>query len=303
MGALARGLFGALALAAFAGLALGVLGPLAPFFDSFAHFRAHGAVALAFAGAVLIALGWRWRGGLTVAVAAAAFATVVTTFAPVPAQEGETRLLQMNLLLYADIGPALDAIAQEAPDLVVLQEVAPHHRPALAGLAAYPHQALCLIPAGFDGVALLSKHPFVGDGGCLPRDQLLWRRVALPGGAVTVASFHAKLPWPFSQTAQFARIRPALEALPAPRVIAGDLNAVPWSASVERFERAAGVAVARGVGGTWPAVYGHAAARWLGLSIDHVLVSDGVRVVAARTLPATASDHLPVSVTFSGGAR
>jgi len=45
--------------------------------------------------------------------------------------------------------------------------------------------------------------------------------------------------------------------------------------------------VGEGLTSTWPTAW----PRWLGVQIDHVLVSGGVRAAAARVLDLPGSDH------------
>jgi endonuclease/exonuclease/phosphatase (EEP) superfamily protein YafD len=75
-----------------------------------------------------------------------------------------------------------------------------------------------------------------------------------------------------------------------PVVVAGGLNASPWSASFRRLRAAAGLSPAAVLMPTWPA--------WPvvlpQVALDHVLVSPDVAVLEAGTGPAVGSDHLPV---------
>ena len=82
------------------------------------------------------------------------------------------------------------------------------------------------------------------------------------------------------------------------RVVAGDLNATPWSHPFRRLladgrlhnsQRGYGLEL------TFPA---HATPL-LQVSIDHVLYSDGFRVVDRRLGPALGSDHFPVVVDLA----
>jgi endonuclease/exonuclease/phosphatase (EEP) superfamily protein YafD len=125
------------------------------------------------------------------------------------------------------------------------------------------------------------------------------RRVALPGGGVTIASQHLRWPWPYSQWFHIDALAPALAEAGSPLVIGGDFNAVPWSAAVESYAAASGTEAVGGIGPTWlhPSLPG----RWrrvVGLPIDNILVSPGVTITAVSRPMATASDHLPVLVAF-----
>jgi endonuclease/exonuclease/phosphatase (EEP) superfamily protein YafD len=82
-----------------------------------------------------------------------------------------------------------------------------------------------------------------------------------------------------------------------PVIVAGDLNATPWSHGFRQLVRLRGLcdsAVGRGVQATWNA---H---RWVPrIPIDHVVVSPEVRVMDRRVGPDVGSDHLPVEATLA----
>lgn len=117
-----------------------------------------------------------------------------------------------------------------------------------------------------------------------------------PAGVVQVVDVHAVAPlnrpnalhW-CAQMAQLSRLRPA------PReqlILAGDFNATLDHAPLQRLVasglRDAFVESGRGFGATWP--------RWSGpvpslMRLDHVLVSDQMRVKSVREQVSVGSDH------------
>jgi endonuclease/exonuclease/phosphatase (EEP) superfamily protein YafD len=146
----------------------------------------------------------------------------------------------------------------------------------------------------------LSRHPFSGgDGICAHREGFLSRTVDVGGVAMTLGAEHLRWPWPFSQWLHIRALAPELGGLEAPIVIGGDFNAVPWSAAVTTFADLSGTRPVPGVGATWlhPALP-EGWRAWVGLPIDHVLVSEDVQILSVTRLPPTASDHLPVLVRF-----
>lgn len=302
-------LFALASLFLAAPLLAGFLGALHPALDSFAHFRAH----LAASAALLAVLGVLVAGRRVhlpalalLLLAAAAGATVGPYLLPLgrggadAAGERSYTLLQMNLLAPADQRPAAALIRDTAPDVVTLQEIRRGFMEELARVGvSYPHVALCR-PHG-PRLAILSRHPFVDGGGiCLAAHGFLSRQVRLGDTAVTVVSQHLRWPWPFSQWYHLRNIAPALRGKEPPVVVGGDFNAAPWSAAVGAFAALSGTHPVRGIGATWlhPALP-EALRPWVGLPIDHVLVSDGVRVIDVRRLPPTRSDHLPVLARFT----
>jgi endonuclease/exonuclease/phosphatase (EEP) superfamily protein YafD len=79
-----------------------------------------------------------------------------------------------------------------------------------------------------------------------------------------------------------------------PTVLAGDLNATPWSSAFSGLA-AKWLRRATGIVPTWPA-----AGAWLpGIPIDHVLVSRHWAVVSQERGPDLGSDHYPVLVRLA----
>jgi endonuclease/exonuclease/phosphatase (EEP) superfamily protein YafD len=93
---------------------------------------------------------------------------------------------------------------------------------------------------------------------------------------------------------QLDRIAELLGTTPRPRILAGDLNATPWSAPVASLRSRTGLEIVGGgpgATGTWP--------TWLPMPrvhIDHVLFDRSIRVRAHHVGPDIGSDHLPVLV-------
>ncbi|MEM8662680.1 MAG: endonuclease/exonuclease/phosphatase family protein [Pseudomonadota bacterium] len=300
-------------------LIAGFLGALHPALDSFAHFRHHLAAAGLIVALIAVICGrgrWRWTGVPVLILAVFSLWTVWPFLAPHsatpeaarPSGAGPYTLLQMNLLYDAQQRPALDLIDTIDADIVLLQEVSRPWRDAVNTLSeSYPHQVYCDRGSTVGGLAILSRHPFGADAmECFGRSVMLRQGVLIDGRPLTVISQHLAWPWPYEQWNDLASIAAALQrAAPngtasPPVLVAGDFNAVPWSAAVQRYARLAGVRPVHGVGGTWTdLVVPSAMLRWAGLPIDNVLTSPGVRVLSIDTLPPTASDHRPIVMQFS----
>ncbi len=78
-------------------------------------------------------------------------------------------------------------------------------------------------------------------------------------------------------------------------IVAGDLNASPWSAAMRPLFRA-GLRDARlghGISPTWSIDQ-----PWISIPIDHVLIGGALYVTKVKILDASGSDHNPVMVTF-----
>ncbi|WP_279477865.1 endonuclease/exonuclease/phosphatase family protein [Aureimonas sp. SK2] len=299
----------ALILCAALALVLGFGGRWAQPLDTLSHFRAHLAAGLLVLSALALLLG-HWASGLAGAlVAGVALYSTLPYLLPMrdPAPDGAPTytLLQMNLLWNAgDHAEAIRRIADARPDIVTLQELTGDWRESLAPLEAmYPFQAVCLEADGFHGdSAILSRRPFVEGSKplCNVGDSLAAARIDLNGVAVTVASHHQLWPWPRGQWRRLASVRDTLAQLPAPLILAGDFNAVGWSAFLQTYAETTGTRVVPGIGPTWmlEALPGEVA-RYVGVGIDNLLVSPTVTIHGIERPAATDSDHLPVLVRFS----
>lgn len=182
----------------------------------------------------------------------------------------------------------------EKVDVAVVLEVATAHVRELEALADYPHRRIVTDEGPF-GIAVLSRHPLAelkvieGAAG-IPRIEAV---VQLPRGRVRLTALHPMPPLRtedhFTRNRTLRALAEAAAASTEPAILAGDLNATPWSSA---FAGLAGLGLRRasGLAPTWPA----AAGGLMGIPIDHVLVSRQWRVVAGRTGPNLGSDHLPV---------
>lgn len=190
-------------------------------------------------------------------------------------------------------------LAATGADVVALFEITPGHAQRLTGLADLPFRRL-LPRHGPFGIALLSRFPLRDvehvedeDGVSHLRAVLEWQE-----RPVLLTAWH---PMPPLQPGFHARRDAMLRQLAAhgrasglPAILAGDLNATPWSSA---FAGLAGHGLRRASGlmPTWPA-----ALRGIsGIPIDQVLVSHHWGVVDRAVGPDIGSDHLPVAVRLA----
>lgn len=293
-------------------LVAGFLGHLHPALDSFAHFRIHLAILLAVVGAAML-LVRLWPEAIVAVVLAAA--SIWTTWAPagfirlasasaaMPAEAAPAyRLLQINLLLDNPTPEAvLSLIARLRPDVVTLQEVSPMWRDKLDLLeGAYPYSIVCEAP--WQAVAILSRRPFETQAPrpvCLDEGALAIATFNFGGQPVDVAALHLKWPWPFGQAGQIEALAEPLGRLSDTAILAGDLNAAPWSAAVTAVARHAGMTRIERIGPTWlPGAFPPSLTR-LGLPIDQVMSKGAVSIRSTRLVESVGSDHLPLLIEFS----
>ncbi|MFN3549568.1 MAG: endonuclease/exonuclease/phosphatase family protein [Mesorhizobium sp.] len=293
-------------------LVAGFLGRWHPALDAFSHFRAHLAVLLAIASLLLLATRQWLHAGAGLLLAVGAFATTVGALpwhpvarasATATAEEGPRyRLLHLNLR-YDHPEPArvLSLIARTRPDVVTLNESSPAWRRSLEAIrAAYPHRLDCPDSRSVGSVLILSRRPLLDSGTCGLAGRFGLVTVDFGGHPVEIASLHLLWPWPFPQPEQVRELLPTLAALGDRALLAGDFNAVDWSASVRSIETAGGFTAKPRLGPTWLVRSApDALRRWAGLPIDHVLAKPGVALLDARRLDGVGSDHLPVLVDFA----
>ncbi len=219
-------------------------------------------------------------------------------------------LLLVNIYSFRpDVGDLLALIAETDPDIVVLLETVPGHYSQIESLrTTYPH---AFHEPRLTGTAVFSRLPLE------MIDLLQW-----PGGRIDVAAMLSVDERPFILLATHGRAavsrRKARErdlhlfamgefisAQSLPVLLAGDLNATPFSRRAIDFRRAAGLVESRrgrGIMGTWPT------ASFLGLPgvfdflqtpLDHILATPGIRLHVFRKAPRIDSDHDPLWVEFS----
>ena len=198
-----------------------------------------------------------------------------------------------------DAAPLVRWLAESKPDALVLQEVSPEYARELGALHDYPFRHLVLRNDPF-GIAVLSRFPIVqvqtveDDEGIEHIDALIdWN-----GKKIRLTAWHP-MP-PISQydhtkrNLQLLALAKEAKASGQPAIVAGDLNATPWSIAFSNLDQA-GLRRASGLTPTWPAV----GRGWIGIPIDHVLVTSHWSVVEREVGPNLGSDHLPVIVRIA----
>lgn len=227
---------------------------------------------------------------------------------PLAAAEPESsarrlRLLVANVWCERAPTPALaELVRREAPDLFAVIELTPTWLAALEELAdLLPHRVTAPREDPF-GLALFSRWPLeslhvgpVGVGGY----ELLLARVAHPAGALSLAVAHPRAPqhplgW-YGRNDYLAAVAEHLRAAPAPRLLAADSNATPWSGPMRTLAARTGLVDARsgrGWLGTWPTFLPSVFLR----PIDHVLHEPAMRVLRFAVTESFGSDHRGLAV-------
>ena len=280
-------------------LALGWLGALAAPLDSFSHLRLH-LVALAALAVPVLIVANRFRSAG--ALAAAALGSVALAWPFWPGLEprpvdgfADLTVAQLNMR-FNNPRPALveQRLRETGADVLLLQEVSEHTMAVIERLENYPHRHVCGF-RDFRGLAVVSRVPFRSVMPCARNGGFALATLDL-SRPVSVVSFHAYWPWPWPQWRQLDAIAPILRAMSTfdrPLVIAGDFNAVPWSAAVGFVEEATNTRAVPGLRYTFsPPRLQRGDTRRGGLPIDHVLLSPGVELLDIRLMRHAGSDHL-----------
>lgn len=194
---------------------------------------------------------------------------------------------------------AIDHVRSRRPDVLAVLEVDDHWAAALADLAdVLPHRMVVPRPDNF-GIAVLSRWPladvrvaeFTSTG--FPSIVATVQHAA---GDFRIIATHPYPPFDGPATRQLVEHLDGVAAEAAasqlPCVVAGDLNAAPWSRGFRRLITAAGLrdtALGFGVRGTY-----HAGLPAPRIPIDHLLVPTGSVVLRRAVGPGVGSDHFPV---------
>ncbi|WP_172351239.1 endonuclease/exonuclease/phosphatase family protein [Mesorhizobium sp. NZP2298] len=295
-----------------AALLAGFFGSLHPAFDSFSHFRMHFSVLMALLALPLLASSFRLQAAAGLLFAITCLATTAGALPRLwpqpavakPADQAVYSLLQMNLRFNNPTPKkVLSLIGRTNPDVITLDEVSGMWTAELGTItSAYPYRILCPYPNGMFGVALLSRRPFAADTAprCEPRGAMATATIDFGGIGVDVAAIHLSWPWPKEQYWQIGELAEPLAGLGETAIMAGDCNAVPWSAAVRRVAALGRLTVMPSAGPTWiHRTLPDFLRRYAGLPIDQVFSKGGLTILSSTRLEDTGSDHLPVLVEFT----
>jgi endonuclease/exonuclease/phosphatase (EEP) superfamily protein YafD len=296
-------------------LALAYLGSRLPgpftALENLSNFPFHFAVAF-LACAMALALRGRRLAALAAAAAALLPAAQVAPwyFGREPAPSGgagpPVKLLVANVYYgNRQYGRIQRLIAREDPDVVGLVEVDLDWLRNLAKLRArYPN--FYEVPdERYVGIGLYSRLPLANARTLLLPDSglpAIAATVTTPGGDVEFILVHLPPPTDAAlvrrRDRQAAMLARHVRTLARPTVVAGDFNMTMWSRGYRPLVEVGGLANARaghGAAPSWPALWR------LGVPIDHILATDGVRLSDFRVLSGVGSDHLPISADFRMG--
>jgi endonuclease/exonuclease/phosphatase (EEP) superfamily protein YafD len=215
------------------------------------------------------------------------------------------RMIAMNLLRSNEqVDDVLNFIEKESPDILLLQEVTPRWVRHLGKPleVMYPHRILQERDHAF-GIWLLSKYPW-REAEMLPSPHenvpFVTAEIDLDGVPLHFVGVHPLPPVGQSMArerdARLAEAGTLIGGKTGVRLLAGDLNCTPWSPYFRKLLRDGRLKNS----GQWqkcPPTW-YSGISWLGLPIDHCLVSDGITVTRREVGPDVGSDHRPLVVEF-----
>ncbi len=214
---------------------------------------------------------------------------------------GATALVVVAANVHAgnrDPSPLIAWLRAQPADVVAISELSAPYAEALSHALGddYRYRELHPRQSPF-GIGIVSRLPLrnaarIDDTGGV---QTLLVDVDVNGRPARIAAAHPMPPlapeWHGKRDGLLASI--PMQAGPLPSIVAGDLNATPWSTALIGAERQ-GLLRTAGFAPTWPGS-GRGA---LGIPIDHVLASRHWRRGLTSRGPDIGSDHLPIRVAL-----
>lgn len=295
---------------AVCGTIAGLIGALHPVLDLFSHFRLQYFLWLTVFTCVCILQ--KRRKSAWVLGCAAAVNAVLLAILWLPADKVaktsdaiEVSVLDMNLFFRnRDFTRVINQVNECSPDVMILEELTPELLTGLQPvLKKYPYQLYHLREDPF-GIGIFSKYKLTKkDDNPLHMQMnfVIRAEASVQGTPLTITAVHTLPPlqsvyWSYDQDL-CNKLSQYNQTVGKNALLAGDLNATPWSALFHRIQQSADYKDSeRGFGlqCSWPTD-----CAVLMVPIDHILVSKNITVMNRRLLANVSSDHRPVFATLA----
>ncbi|MEW6712243.1 MAG: endonuclease/exonuclease/phosphatase family protein [Candidatus Riflebacteria bacterium] len=277
-------------------------------FDLMAHFRCqYGTILVVYLLAALYFKHKKSAGVFFLALIINLFLIAPFYFSKNPSVkpgEQKIKLLLVNVNTRAgNPSKILKLIAEQQPDLIILQEISSRWLTDIAELQKnYPFSISRPREDNF-GIALFSRLP-------LPDSQIIdigqtgipsiETRLSLDSSSIQVLAVHPTPPIGQDMTSRRNLMLAELGEIAAkrnsPLIIVGDLNTSPWGYHFKNLiekGRLLDSACGHGISPTWPSNH-----LLLQIPIDHFLHSSEIRVLSRQVCKDTGSDHFGLAVEF-----
>ena len=261
---------------------------------------------------ILVSIYWFYRGRMLNAVLGVCSVFIVNSFLPpvltdvegslhadsLPiGQKGGVVIAHFNVLKKnIDHGSTIAQAINSDADLISFQEVDRKWADELSESlhCKYPYSKIVARSNNY-GIAVFSKTPFnkvkvFYSGG----DPSIEGRVNVNGKEIHFIAIHARSPMPrynyVLRNEQLLEVGERMGDANGPKLLIGDLNAVPWDEKVVRLRRDTGLKDSRtSIASTYPSYGGFAS-----IPIDHILHSTDLKCLGFKTISGMSSDHLGV---------
>jgi endonuclease/exonuclease/phosphatase (EEP) superfamily protein YafD len=277
-----------------------------PFFELTVHFRIQYAIG-AFICLILLAAFRRWKFGLLLLICAVFNIVQITPYylgSPHRVGDGETqklRLMTANVAMRNESYLAFrQSVEVAAPDILVLQEVTEDwNREIQPLLAVYPYSKI--VPKqGGAGLALFSRYPLESTKVLFEESSMhpaLVAAVNFYNTRLTVLLMHPLTPMRPDKFAnrneQLKQAAVLMKSLPEPKLLVGDLNTTMWSPYYQDLIKESGLYDTRIGRGLYP-TFESDLPQFLGIPIDHLLISETIEIENFSFGDPTGSDHRPL---------
>ena len=212
----------------------------------------------------------------------------------------ELKLVSINLLSSnTDIDLVKKYILEEDPDALVLMELTPAWEAQLKTIiSAYTFKKLVVRTDNF-GIAILSKYPMKSSVEYFAESTKpsIVADLKIENEKLTLVASHPVPPLGQdafeSRNQQLLSIIKNKDRFSKHMVIAGDFNTSSFSNHFRKLTSGdlKDSRIGFGLLPTWPADY-----PLLQTTLDHILVSEQIKVIERSTGPSIGSDHLPISI-------
>ncbi|MBC1224226.1 endonuclease/exonuclease/phosphatase family protein [Nostoc sp. UCD121] len=252
--------------------------------------------------------GIRWQGTLCFALALLAFNSVwiLPWYLPNSHQgRGEAlRIIEFNINIQnTQLTSVANLVEQQKPDIAVLIEISPPAMKELTGHLQYTLPFAYRAPGG--GLAVFSRFGLVNpQGKTLSAGTILTTSIKTGTKNITLVAAHPSVPIKpdlfAKRNTALAEVTQYLQTQKDKKLIfAGDLNLTPWSPYYKRLVEKTGLHNTKlgfGVEPSWiePTTYVQLPALIISvikLPIDHIFVSNDIKVLDCKTIKGGNSDH------------